>query len=198
MNKLLTALLLILLPMTVDAQQAPTFANAKWIAMEPDSTIIFPHIHLLKANSAEGQSLKRYALPVFTKQFALKKTSVSKATAYVCGLGQYELFINGEKVGRNFLDPGWTMYDKQLLYNAFDVTDAISGLRKVDVKVMLGGGMYDVPLQGYHKFAGSCGAPKMLFALHIAYKNGKQQTIVHLPDGRTKEVKAGTYTFKND
>ena len=178
MNKLLTALLLILLPMTVDAQQAPTFANAKWIAMEPDSTIIFPHIHLLKANSAEGQSLKRYALPVFTKQFALKKTSVSKATAYVCGLGQYELFINGEKVGRNFLDPGWTMYDKQLLYNAFDVTDAISGLRKVDVKVMLGGGMYDVPLQGYHKFAGSCGAPKMLFALHIAYKNGKQQTIV--------------------
>ena len=61
---------------------------------------------MLKANSAEGQSLKRYALPVFTKQFALKKTSVSKATAYVCGLGQYELFINGEKVGRNFLDPG--------------------------------------------------------------------------------------------
>ena len=178
MNKLLYTILLVLLSLTVDAQQTSTFANAKWIAMDTDSTILFPHIHLLKVNSAEGQSLKRYALPVFTKQFALKRQSISKATAYVCGLGQYELFVNGEKVGRNFLDPGWTMYDKKLLYNVFDVTDVISGKRKVEMKVMLGGGMYDVPLQGYHKFAGSCGAPKMLFALHIVYNSGKRQTIV--------------------
>ena len=178
MNKLLSTLLLVLLSLTVDAQQESTFANAKWIAMEADSIILFPHIHLLKANSSEGQSLKRYALPVFIKQFALKKQTVSKATAYVCGLGQYELFVNGEKVGRNFLDPGWKMYDKELLYNAFDVTDVISGKPKVEMKVMLGGGMYDVPLQGYHKFAGSCGAPKMLFALHIVYNSGKRQTIV--------------------
>ena len=178
MNKLLSTLLLILLSLTADAQQASTFANAKWIAMEADSTILFPHIHLLKANSAEGRSLKRYALPVFTKQFALKKQSVSKATAYVCGLGQYELFVDGVKAGHSFLDPGWTMYDKELLYNAFDVTDAISGNRKVEIRVMLGGGMYDVPLKGYHKFAGSCGAPKMLFSLHIEYADGKWQTIV--------------------
>ncbi len=178
MNKLLSTILLILLTLTVSAQQESTFANAKWIAMEADSTILFPHIHLLKPNSAEGLSLKRYVLPVFIKQFALQKKPVSKATAYICGLGQYELFINGNKVGRNFLDPGWTMYDKELLYNAFDVTEVISGKRKVEMRVMLGGGMYDVPIQGYHKFSGSCGAPKMLFALHIEYANGKRQTIV--------------------
>lgn len=38
--------------------------------------------------------------------------------------------------------------------------------------------MYDIPLKGYHKMAGSCGAPKLLFALHIEYADGHRQTIV--------------------
>ena len=70
---------------TVFAQK-DDFADARWIALEADSTILFPHIHLLKAKSKEGQSLKRYKLPVFTKPFNLEKQAVSKATAYVCGL----------------------------------------------------------------------------------------------------------------
>lgn len=164
---------------TVFAQKGD-FEDAKWIALEADSTILFPHIHLLKAKSKEGQSLKRYKLPVFTKPFNLEKQAVSKATAYVCGLGQYELFINGQKVGRHFLDPGWTMYNKRLLYNEHDVTEMLQSplSSPVNISVMLGGGMYDIPLQGYHKFAGSCGAPKMLFALHIIYQDGHRQTVV--------------------
>ena len=156
------------------------FADARWIALEADSTILFPHIHLLKAKSKEGQSLKPYRLPVFTKPFTLERQAVSKATAYVCGLGQYELFINGQKVGRHFLDPGWTMYNKRLLYNEHDVTEMLQSplSSPVNISVMLGGGMYDIPLQGYHKFAGSCGAPKMLFALHIVYQDGHRQIIV--------------------
>ena len=167
------------------------FRGAQWIAMEADSTILFPHIHLLKKSSAEGQSLKQYALPVFEKRVQLKQGTVKKAWASVCGMGQYEFFIDGQRIGQNFLDPGWTMYDKELLYNTFDVTDNFNENEDEDenenedenekaktIRVMLGGGMYDVPLQGYHKFAGSCGAPKLLFALHIEYANGQRQTIV--------------------
>ena len=43
---------------------------------------------------------------------------------------------------------------------------------------MLGGGMYDIPVRGYHKMAGSCGAPKLLFCLHVEYADGKQDTFV--------------------
>ncbi len=194
--------------------QNDVFEGAQWIAMEADSTILFPHIHLLKKSSEKGQSLKQYALPVFERQVPLRQSPIKRAQASVCGLGQYELFINGQRVGQHFLDPGWTMYNKELLYNTFDVTphlstnvshpstnvsqpstnvsqlstlnSQLSSLNsqpstlnsKLSITVMLGGGMYDIPLQGYHKFAGSCGAPKLLFALHIDYEDGQRQTIV--------------------
>jgi len=168
-----------MVPLTVLGQTAD-FAGAQWIALEQDSTILFPHVHLLKAKSAQGQSLKRYQLPVLERQFQMKHQQVRRAWADVCGLGQYELFVNGVKVGRNFLDPGWTMFNKRLLYNTFDLTAQLSAAasRDISLRVMLGGGMYDIPLQGYHKMGGSCGAPKLLLALHIDYADGQRQDIV--------------------
>jgi hypothetical protein len=168
------------------------FTGAKWIAMDSDSTIVFPHVHLLKARSEQGRSLKTYALPVLTKRFALMDGKVKRAWVDVCGMGQYELFINGEKVGDYFLSPGWTMYDKEMLYNEIDVTEAICRHRsgdpqekrrerrrqeEIELRVMLGGGMYDIPLKGYHKMGGSCGAPKLLLCLHVEYDDGRMQTV---------------------
>ena len=162
-------------------QQMPeAFAEAKWIAMDTDSTILFPHLHLLKARSKEGQSLKTYTLPMLSRQYTLINNKVKRAWVDICGLGQYELFINGERIGDYVLSPGWTMYNKELLYNELDVTEALrkAPKRRIDLKVMLGGGMYDIPLKGYHKMGGSCGAPKLLLCLHVAYENGKTQTMV--------------------
>jgi alpha-L-rhamnosidase len=42
---------------------------------------------------------------------------MANATMYISGLGQYELSINGEKIGNSFLAPGWTNYEKRVLYN---------------------------------------------------------------------------------
>lgn len=168
--------------LTVKAQPTATnipsdFCHAKWIAMDADSTIIFPHVHLLKAKSEQGRSLKQYRMPVLSKTATLTKGKVRRAWVEICGLGQYELFINGQKQGDGFLAPGWTMYNRRLLYNEIDVTKAIQE-RRVAIDVMLGGGMYDIPTRGYHKMAGSCGAPKLLFCLHVDYENGKRETIV--------------------
>lgn len=156
------------------------FGCAKWIAMEQDSTIIFPHITRRKDIEERGGTLKQYRLPTLSKQVRLKRKAVRRAWVDICGLGQYELFINGQKQGGDFLAPGWTMYNRRLLYNEIDVTEALlqAPNRKLDIKVMLGGGMYDIPTVGYHKMVGSCGAPKMLFCLHIEYVNGKVTTIV--------------------
>ena len=43
----------------------------------------------------------------------------------MCGLGQFELFLNGEKVGTNLLSPGWTKYNRTCLYETHDVTDML-------------------------------------------------------------------------
>lgn len=155
------------------------FAGAQWIAMEPDSTILFPHVHLLAEDSPQGRSLKEYTLPELSRDFRLHGR-VRSARLDICGLGQYTLTLNGEAVGDHFLSPGWTLYNKRLMYNEFDVTSLLRKARrgKVSVRVRLGGGMYDIPVRGYHKMAGSAGAPKLLFRLHVAYADGRTEDLV--------------------
>ena len=128
MKRRILSLVMMLLTATVLCAQNDVFEGAQWIAMEADSTILFPHVHLLKKSSEKGQSLKQYALPVFERQVQLKGGKIKNAQASVCGMGQYELFVNGQRVGQHFLDPGWTMYDKELLYNTFDLTSHLSPL----------------------------------------------------------------------
>ncbi len=59
--------------------------------------------------------------PLFRREFAVN-ADLSRATIHVSGLGQYELYVNGQKVGEDVLSPGWTRYDKTVLYDTRDVT----------------------------------------------------------------------------
>ncbi|MDE6418616.1 MAG: glycoside hydrolase family 78 protein [Duncaniella sp.] len=174
----LIALLTSLCIASAEATNLPApFEGADWIAMDADSTIIFPHIHLLGAKSQKGKSLKVYEMPVLSKRVHLDG-EVKSATAYVSGLGQYELYVDGQKADTLFLDPGWTMYNRRLLYNKIDVTPLMSGKDEVELAVWLGNGMYNIPLKGYHKMGGSCGAPKMILAVDIEYADGSRRRVV--------------------
>lgn len=84
-----------------------------------------------------------YRLPQFRKEFKVAKP-VRRAVAYVSGLGHFDMYLNGEKVGDHFLDPGWSKYEKEALYVPFDVTEY---LRDGDnaVGVMLGNGFFNIP-----------------------------------------------------
>ena len=56
------------------------------------------------------------------KEFSVDKP-IKKARLYVTGLGNYVFYINGEKVGKDILTPGWTHYPKRLQYQVYDVTN---------------------------------------------------------------------------
>ena len=62
--------------------------------------------------------------PMLRRTFSLN-SRIKQARAYICGLGYYELHINGRKVGDHLLDPGYTRYDKRDLYVTYDVADAL-------------------------------------------------------------------------
>ena len=47
---------------------------------------------------------------------------MASARLHVTALGLYEARLNGQRVGDGFLSPGWTDYDKRVLYQAYDVT----------------------------------------------------------------------------
>ena len=59
--------------------------------------------------------------PMFRKVFSLKK-KIAAATAYVTAHGLYEAEINGQRIGSDYLTPGWTAYQKRIQYQAYDVT----------------------------------------------------------------------------
>jgi len=66
---------------------------------------------------------------------------IQRATAYVSGLGWFELHINGQKIGDHVLDPVVSEYEKRAYAVTFDVTDAIKQGNNA-VGVILGLGRY--------------------------------------------------------
>ena len=104
------------------------------------------------------------------KEFVAEK-EIKRAVAYICGLGFYELRLNGRKVGDRVLDPGWTNYRRTCLYTAYDVTAQVTRGRNT-LGVMLGNGMYNVPGGRYVKFSGSFGPPKVILHLDVEYADG--------------------------
>jgi hypothetical protein len=142
--------------------------------------------------AAGGPTIK--TLPIFRKAFPIAKP-VARAMLYVCGLGQYELHLNGRKVGDAVLEPGWTDYRKTCLYQAYDVTGQLQPGENV-VGVMLGNGMYNVAATPgrYTKFTGSMGQPKVIGQLEVTYADGTRQTIA---TNTSWQVAGGPITFSS-
>lgn len=61
--------------------------------------------------------------PFYTRTEIILTNKIKKAAVEVCGLGQFNFYINGQKIEDHILDPGWTNYDKYIQYVAFEVTD---------------------------------------------------------------------------
>ncbi|MCL2119904.1 MAG: family 78 glycoside hydrolase catalytic domain, partial [Planctomycetaceae bacterium] len=114
-------------------------------------------------------------MPVFRKSFLPGKT-VKEAYVHICGLGHYELRLNGAKVGHSFIDPGWTNYRKTCLYSSYDVTSLLRDGENV-FGVLLGNGMYNVSGGRYVKFTGTFGPPKLIAQLEIFYNDGTRETV---------------------
>ena len=116
--------------------------------------------------------------PLLRTAFAVDQP-VRRATAYVTGLGYYELRLNGDKVGDHVLDPAFTRYDRRVLYSAYDVTDQIRQGRNA-LGVTLGNGWYNMHTRATWDFdqAPWRGEPRMLLHLRLELADGSVQTIV--------------------
>ncbi|MDY3069404.1 MAG: family 78 glycoside hydrolase catalytic domain [Parabacteroides sp.] len=155
--------------------------GATWISFEKDKKedILVPGLHGLGEVERElrpEQKIGMYSLPQFRKEFEVKK-EIKRAIAYVSGLGHFDMFLNGKKVGDHFLDPGWTKYDKLALYVPLDITSQLN-LGKNAVGVMLGNGFFNVPRERYFKLLTSYGAPRMIMNIRVEYADGEVENIV--------------------
>jgi alpha-L-rhamnosidase len=147
------------------------------------------------AAAAQEQSLdaKMPSLPVFRREFSVTK-AIKRALIFICGLGEFELRLNGAKVSDEYLQPGWTNYRKTCLYVCYDVTAQLA-LGHNAIGVMLGNGMYNVISGGrYVKFKRSFGPPKLIAQLFIEYGDGSSEFVVSDSSWKTT---AGPITFSS-
>jgi len=122
------------------------------------------------ANSAGGEDGKAAGpgpseAPLLRKTFGIAR-KVKRARVYLSGLGWYELYINGRKVGDHVLDPATTDYHKRTLYVTYDVTDRLQQGPNA-VGVMLGNGWYCEP--GRLKYGDS---PRLLMQMQVEFADG--------------------------
>lgn len=153
------------------------WGNAKWIGYEelPDSMIQVPGVHSGE-DKTSNKAKQRPVIPLFRKSFN-SKNKVRSAFIFISGLGQYELTINGKKAGDNFLAPGWTFYDKRVLYNSYDITNLIKNGENA-IGVIVGNGFHNINRERYRKLTVAFGMPKMICKLIITYTDGSSNTIV--------------------
>jgi alpha-L-rhamnosidase len=102
---------------------------------------------------------------------------VAHATAYVCGLGFFDLFLNGAKVSDHVMDPVLSDYSKTDYYVTFDVTEQLRSGRNA-VGVILGNGRFYAPRLAVPIASSTFGFPKLLFQLEIEYRDGAKETVV--------------------
>jgi alpha-L-rhamnosidase len=99
------------------------------------------------------------------------------ARLYVSAHGVYEVELNGHRVGREAMAPGWTVYRERLKYSTYDVTDHLVAGRNA-IGAWLGDGWYRGRLGwngGFHNvFGNDIG---LIAQLELRYADGSVQTI---------------------
>ncbi len=130
--------------------------------------------------------------PLLAKEFILTGEILS-ARAYVCGLGIYEMEINGQKAGDEYLLPGFHCYDANLEYQTFDVTGLLR-TGKNAIGLSLGPGWYkgDIVFDRYHNLFGD--TMQAICELHITYKGGTETVV---PTDESWKSYRSPVTFSN-
>lgn len=131
-----------------------------------------------EAPSDPNDFYKDNPAPLFRKTFQTKE-GIQSARLYIAGIGYYEASLNGQRIGDRRLDPGWTNYDKEILYSTYDITEMLQ-TGKNCLGVVLGNGFYNpIPMPIFKNLREylTIGQPCLKAQLLITYKNGKQEWI---------------------
>lgn len=110
--------------------------------------------------------------PYFRKEFTLAAIPAAcEVTA--CGLGFYDIFINGQKITKGLLAPYISNPDDIMYYDAYDLLPYVKEGKNV-LGFQLGNGFLNAPGGQIWDFdqAAFRGAPRVAFALEIKDENG--------------------------
>ena len=117
--------------------------------------------------------------PVFRKKWKVEG-KVSKAELLLTALGVYDAYLNGQRVSDYVLAPGWTVYEKRLQYQTYDVTELLKDDNELEVTVGKGWWRSEMP-GGWQEFPGKEERMKRhggcFGELSLVFEDGSRQVI---------------------
>jgi alpha-L-rhamnosidase len=157
------------LEVVTDEQWQVSTDHKSWTAAKPLGPLgMAPWGTILDARRLPARYLRR--------EFSVTK-KIKRATAYVCGLGFFELYLNGAKVSQDMMDPALSDYAKAAYVVTFDVTEQLhTGANALGV--ILGNGRFYAPRLETPASTTTFGYPKLLMQLEMEYEDGTRTSLI--------------------
>ncbi|MBI4559803.1 MAG: family 78 glycoside hydrolase catalytic domain [Candidatus Hydrogenedentes bacterium] len=108
-------------------------------------------------------------------------TGLTRATAYVTGLGLYDFYVNGRRVGDDTLTPGYTHFPERVEYQTYDITEYLTEGKNAVVAI-LGNGWFSSGMPANRRD----GYLRFLAQIHLGYGDANDRHEVVVTDGSWK------------
>lgn len=153
------------------------WGSAKWIGLSEDTRTSEHRFREYKTGRMEKPAIVTSNPVGYFRNEINAEKEIKSARAYICGLGYYELHINGEKTGDHVLDPAPSNYDKQAYYVSYDVTDQIKSGKNA-IGIIVGNGFYGQSISWKNDPESerdlSYGIPAAKLLIKLTYTDGTQ------------------------
>lgn len=115
--------------------------------------------------------------PLFQKKFQVPE-DLASARIYICGLGLFEVLVNGEKVSDEYLAPFYTDYHNWIQYVTYDITPMLKKGELNALGASLGNGWYKGRFSYEKDMDCLYGKDFQLLAeIRMERENGKEQVV---------------------
>lgn len=157
--------------------------DADW---EQDTSHLWTRIGELNPGLVDPVRYENLPAPLLRTTFKVDKP-VRQARLSISGLAYYQAYLNGRRVGTAELDPGFTNYDRRVLYTTHDVTNLITQDANA-IGVELGRGFFGLtgitPWWGWNR-ASWHHEPQLKAKLVVTYTDGTSNVVTTGDDWRT-------------
>ncbi|MFY0606451.1 MAG: family 78 glycoside hydrolase catalytic domain [Cyclobacteriaceae bacterium] len=171
--------------------------EGKWLSVKEDTRTSDYRFRAYQTGNMEKPAMVTSQPVGYFRNVLTIDKELSEARAYICGLGYYELSMNGAKIGDHVLDPAPSNYDKQAYYVAYDITSDIhKGENAIGVE--LGNGFYGQNISWKRDPESerdlSYGPPAFQLQIKLTYQDGSSETIY---SNENWKVTTGPTVFDN-
>ena len=131
----------------------------------------------IAATKAYSEYWSHIPAPYLRKNIEVK-SEIESAKITICGLGFYELFVNGKRITKGLLAPYISNPNDILYYDEYDLKNLLLKGKNA-IGIVLGNGMLNCPGGTVWDFqlADYRSAPKVALSIEITYSNGETETI---------------------